>query len=186
MKKSIILSATLFFLIAISGITASAQTIYGVSIIQENGGTVQLYSATALDALAYDYYDAAVIGSLYLDNAQNLIAERSDSFGQVAEVVVNAPVSEDRDYFGFGDHYIIAFYAVEPTLGLWYDPYGFSLFSGEYPGEITFFGCICPTPICQNTFISSRPLSGCKRDALSSRGSMARRRLPGPQRGNTD
>src|SRR5262245_48829987 len=67
MKKSIILSASLFFLIVLLGRPASAQTIYGISIIQEEevSGTVQLYTATELDAAAYEYYDAAIAGSIY-------------------------------------------------------------------------------------------------------------------------
>src|SRR5262245_21167595 len=106
MKKSIILSIAFFFTIVFSDFQASAQTIYGVSAIQEVGGSIQLYTATALDGAAYEYYDAAIAGSIYLDTISDasLIAENGDAGGQVSETLVVTSSLSDRDYYGFGDH----------------------------------------------------------------------------------
>jgi hypothetical protein len=145
MKRSIIISMALFFLLALSSTQAQAQWVLGASLIQETGDSIQLYTATALDAYAYEFYDAAVAGSIYLDatNDENLVAENGASGGQLAETYVITSARSDRDFFGYGDHHILYFYYDE-VLALWYDRWGFSLFSGDYLAETTCYGCNCP------------------------------------------
>jgi hypothetical protein len=159
MKKSIITSAALFFLLSLSTIEVRAQYIIGASLIQEVGGTVQLVTATALDAAAYEYYDAAVAGSIYLDglSESNLIAVNSNAGGSYSETYVVVSSIQDRDFFDIGDHFIVCYLNIyPPPVDLWWDPYGFSLLAEEnYPGEITFFGCNCPVIIPRFEYVFS-------------------------------
>jgi hypothetical protein len=145
MKRSIIISMALFFLLALSSTQVQAQWVLGASLIQEIGDSVQLYTATALDAYAYEFYDAAIAGSIYIDGTsdENFVAENGASGGQLAETYVTVSALSDRDYFGFGDHYILYFY-YDQVLALWFDRWGFSLFSGDYLAETTCYGCDCP------------------------------------------
>jgi hypothetical protein len=156
MKKSIILSSVLFLFIFMTTGQASAQSILGGSIIEEIAGNIQLYTITALDGAAYEFYDAAVAGSIYLNGISdsNLIAENGSVGGQYAETYVIVGAIQDQDYYGFGDHFVLCYY-YEPVLALWYDRWAFSSLAEEqYPGEITFFGFDSPvyTPRLEYVF----------------------------------
>jgi hypothetical protein len=116
----------------------------GITMIQEVNGVVQLYTATSIDVTVYQFYDAAIVGSIYEDNPSVIKAQAGQFGGMIAEVLLTTPAVPATGYVGFGEHYVIPYF----YFGLpgWYDPYCFSqTLPLQHPGEMTWFApCNCP------------------------------------------
>ncbi|HEY0781817.1 MAG TPA: choice-of-anchor D domain-containing protein, partial [Thermoanaerobaculia bacterium] len=136
MKRSVWFAA--LFLLLLAGRQAAAQNAVGISEIayDPESDTVAGYSATELDYTACYYYDAYVVGGLYLGNQ---LADSGASFGVCsAEVFTDSPASAGV-WTVLSDHYVVPV-DFEPDDG-YYDPFGFDLFGGEYGSGYSFYGC---------------------------------------------
>ena len=151
MKKSVLLA--LFFAFFLSTLEARAN-IYGLIAMAENPSLnamqgVSLMLAGYEEAYYYDIYEES-----YLYEGQALRSSGGaygvDGYptynGYVA--IVNTQNTLDYDnpdpHVLYGDFYLGAYFYVSVPGGyLWYDPYGYSYFGGDYPSEYTFAPCYC-------------------------------------------
>jgi len=108
-----------------------AQQVVGVSAILDatNSSTIYTYSATELDYVASEYYDAAVEGYLFQNGSQIRWGYASSgSASNIAYGYLNAPVSVGSDYQLESDHYLMAAYMVEYNGSYYYsNPYYYPL-----------------------------------------------------------
>lgn len=121
-------------------------TVYGVSIIQENGGTVLLYSATSIDGPGANAYDCIAIGSIYETDFSNLKSQGTVIGWPIAEVMISTPALQGTAYAGVGDHMVNAY--ISWPNGSWYDPACLSVIFDQpiLDNERTWFGCGCNCP----------------------------------------
>jgi hypothetical protein len=151
MRRPILLA--LFFAFFLSTLEARAN-IYGLIAMAENpalnamqGGALML--ASYEEAYYYDIYLESYLyeGSILRSSGAAFGSDGYPAYnGFVA--IVNTQNTLDYDnpdpHDLYGDFYLGAyFYYPIPGGFLWYDPYGYSFFGGDYPAEYTFLPCYC-------------------------------------------
>ena len=133
----------LFFVcafISISSANISAQTVYGLSVVQYNPGpqNVEGLSATWLDYYAGYYYDPEVIGDLYRTDAPETSLDAGQDFGMgywddaVVELFTTNYVP-GKTYCTFSQHAIWSYYVIGGGGSYW-DPFGYSFMQGGWDG----------------------------------------------------
>lgn len=142
MRKTLIFSICLTAALSIfASIEASAQTAYGLSVVQYNPTprTVTGLSATWLDYWAGLYYDPEVIGDIYRtdDVETSLDHGRMVGYADIIPAVVNLQTSnyvEGKTYCTFSQHAVYGYhYYVSGGSTWWFDPFRYSFMSGSTP-----------------------------------------------------
>lgn len=119
----------------------SAQTAYGLSIVQYNPAprTVTGLSATWLDYWAGLYYDPEVIGELYRTDDPETSLDQGSMIGYADTIpaVVNLQTSnylEGKTYCTYSQHAAYGYYYyVSGGSSWWFDPFRYTFMSGGTP-----------------------------------------------------
>jgi len=137
--KIILTTLLLISIFTLAHTESRAQYAIGVSAIAVTPFAVDTYSETSLDPVLFDYYNPYVAGYLYKISRYGFVEEYRSGSAYCGECptaygYMSAPTIVDNLYQLESDHYLVSFYyAEDPPLTFWYNPYGYGYASESDP-----------------------------------------------------